>query len=201
MKRSRNAKLTIMAAGSALALTACSSSEPRYQAETYRDLDSCLSANIFSDEQCQSTYENALTLHNQSAPRYRDLSLCEQEFGPTKCEQRSNMNGAVFWSPFMTGFLVSQVLDHPRRGNYYYSSPFYNPRRGGYYMWDGEPLVYSRGNDGRMRTSVSRSTIDAPPKPARVMTRTSVVSRGGFGTRPKARASSRSSRGGRGFGG
>jgi len=193
MKRSKNAKLTLMIAGSALALSSCGE-EPRHEAESYTSLDACKNADTFPDAQCDTDFQKAMATHEKSAPRYESQNLCEKEFSLSNCERRTNHNGAVFWSPFMTGFLVSHILDSRR--NYYYSSPYYRTNRGRYTTWDGVPLGTTKSADGRTRRTVSTQTVKAKPKAAKVMTRTSVVSRGGFGSRTSSRSSGRRSWGG-----
>jgi uncharacterized protein YgiB involved in biofilm formation len=193
MKRSKNAKLTLMVAGSALALASCGE-EPRHEAESYPSLDACKNADVISDSQCDTDFQKAMETHEKSAPRYESQSLCEQEFSMNNCERRTNQNGASFWSPFMTGFLVSHILDSRR--NYYYSSPYYRTRSGGFSTWDGAPLGTTRSADGQTRRTISTKTVTAKPKAAKVMTRTSVISRGGFGSRTSSRSSSGRSWGG-----
>lgn len=191
MKRSKNAKLTLMVAGSALALSACGQNSRQHEAETYRSLDACKEAGLFSDAQCEASYNEALKVHEESAPRYNSERLCENDFVIGNCVQRTSNSGGVFWSPFMAGFLVSQILDRDNRSQYY-STSYYRGPRGRYYTWDGIEMRSSRGTDGRARWTVSNDTVKAKPKPAKVMTRTSVISRGGFGSRTSSRSSGRS---------
>lgn len=193
MKRSKNAKLTLMVAGSALALSACEE-KPQHQVETYETLDACLDADLFSDSQCRTDHEKALAVHAQSAPRFESQSLCGQEFTRVNCESHTSASGSTFWSPLMAGFLVSRILDRDR--HYYYSSPYYRNGRGHYYTWDGYRMGEARGQDGRYRKTIGQKTVEAKPKKARVMTRTSVISRGGFGRRSSSRSSGGRSRGG-----
>jgi uncharacterized protein YgiB involved in biofilm formation len=192
MKRSKKLTLTLMAAGSSIALGACG--EKRQESEKYASLEECKAANVFSDEQCQTSYNSALTMHEKSSPRYNSRALCEQEFNINRCEQRTNSNGSSFWSPFLAGYLVSNIVDGSR--SHYYSSPYYNTRYGRSYTWNGDLIDTRRTSDGRIRHSVDKKAVTAKPKPARVMTRTSVISRGGFGSRSSSRSSSGRSRGG-----
>lgn len=185
MKRSKQVKLTLMAT-TALALSACG--EKQEFVENYDTLEACKVAGKFSDATCEKAYAEAKAVHEKSAPRYNNGSLCQQEF-MASCERRQ-VGSSSFWSPFMTGYLVSEIV-RDRRSSYYYT-PYYQ-RYGynrGWYTWSGDMIEMRRDANGSYRPSISRKAITAKPKPARVMTRTSVVSRGGFGSR------SRSSRGG-----
>lgn len=153
--------------------------EQREIVETYANLDDCKNAVRFSDQQCEKSYQEALKIHEKSAPRYNNSSLCRQEFS-AKCEKRQD-GYSTFWSPFMAGFLVSEILKDNR--STYYHSPYYR-RYGesrGLYTWTGDSIYYKRSN-ARITHVLSRKAMDATPKTARVMTRTSVVSRGGFGS-------------------
>lgn len=193
MKRSKKVKLTLMATSSVLVLSACEE-EKRHDAESYSSVEACKAADVFSDEKCEIEFQKALATHRESAPRYASQSLCEQEFSSGNCQQNGRTGGSSFWTPFMAGYLVSNIIDSNRR--YYYSTPYYRTSRNVYYTWDGAPLS-NRYENGKLRHSVSDKTVKAKPKPAKVMTRTSVVSRGGFGARSSSRASRGSfSRGG-----
>ena len=193
MKRSKNVKLTLMVAGSALALSSCGE-EPRHEAESYASVEACKAADTFPDSQCDEDFAKAAATHETSAPRYNQRQLCEQEFGIGNCESRSSRNGSGFWSPFLAGYMVANILDNRR--SYYYSTPYYRTARGRHLTWDGAPIATTRGADGRIRRTISTNTVKARPKVAKVMTRTSVVSRGGFGSRTSARSSRSRSRGG-----
>jgi len=181
MKRSQALKLTLMA-GSAMALGACS--DKRQEAQTYNSLDACETAGLYSATECQTAYNKAVATHQKSAPRYNSEQLCQQDF-KARCEERSD-GGRSFWSPFMTGFLVSQLLDQGRGGYYY--GPYYNRfgSRPGFYTVDGSRINIQRSKSGKYRSSIRTRSVKARPKRARVMTRTSVVSRGGFGRRGRS---------------
>ena len=193
MKRSKNVKLTLMVAGSALALSSCGE-EPRHEAESYASVAACKAADKFPDSQCEEDFSKALATHEKSAPRYNQRALCEQEFGIGNCESRRSGSSLGFWSPFMIGYMTANILDSRR--SYYHSTPYYRTARGRHLTWDGSPISTTRGADGKIHRTISTKVVKATPKAARVMTRTSVVSRGGFGSRTSARSSRSRSRGG-----
>ncbi len=198
MKRAKKLTLTVMAASSATVLAACGDDEQE-KVESYSSLEACKAADAFTDEQCEIEFAKAQKTHEESAPRYTNQALCESEFGIDKCQPRTNSNGGSFWSPFFTGYIISSLINNNSGG--YYSSPYYNTRYGRRATWNGDPINTYRDSNGRVQHRVSDSAVRAKPKPAKVMNRTAVVSRGGFGARPKARSNrsngrSRSSWGG-----
>ncbi|UTW59635.1 DUF1190 domain-containing protein [Kordiimonas sp. SCSIO 12603] len=200
MKRAKKLSLTLMAVGSATTLAACGDGDKREEVESYKDLESCLSAGVFSDQQCEDAYDKAKETHDSSAPRYDKVGLCEEQFGVGQCEQRTNHNGGSFWSPFFTGYIISSLLNQPSYGGGYYSTPYYQTRYGRRATWNGDYIKTYRDSNGRIQHRVNKESFQKP-KPAKVLNRTAVISRGGFGTRPKARASKSRSRGGRSWGG
>lgn len=195
MKRSKTIKLTLMAS-TALALSACGEEE-RETAEAFRTLDDCVASNLFTEEQCQTSLDEAKSVHEQSAPRYNSESLCVQEFGPSNCYRHgggsAHGSSGSFWLPFMTGYMVSNLVDSAF--GRHYSTPYYYHSSGSLRTWDGRSIQTRRDANGRIKPTISRKTVYAKPKPAKVMTRTSVISRGGFGSRSKS-SRGRYSRGG-----
>ncbi len=181
MKRSKTLALGLMATG-AITLTACS--DDQIESKSYRDVDSCISDAVFTEEQCEGSYQNAKAFDELSGPRYDTRSTCEGEFGTSRCFERSS-NGASYWSPFLQGYLISSLVNKATGGPELHSRPYYSPRKGGYYTAYGTRVQFSsRG------ASVSRDSMTTAPKPAKLQTRTSVLSRGGFGTRSGSRSSS-----------
>lgn len=182
MKRSKKVKLTLMA-GTALALSGCG--DDRQFVENYKTLDACKTADVFTDAQCETAYKEAHAVHVKSSPRYYTSYLCQREFKAT-CEERKDNVGGSFWSPFMAGFLVSEVIKDQR--SRYYHTPYYQSygTNRGWYTWSGDMIEMARDSNGRYRPSISRKAITAKPKAAKVMSRTSAVSRGGFGSRSRS---------------
>ncbi|WP_309644501.1 DUF1190 domain-containing protein [Phenylobacterium sp.] len=200
MKRSSSLTLTTMLAGASLTIAACddapaaanwnkNSVAQGEQVETfqYADLDSCKTANAIPDADCDAAYAKALEDNDKSAPRFEAQATCEETHGVGNCVPRTASNGGSFFTPLLAGFVIGQMLDGG--GNRYYRGTGLYRGRDGYQTGWGGTLGrdYATG-----RTTISRQSIDPPDSirqaPQRMQTRTSVVSRGGFG-------------GGRGFGG
>ncbi len=181
MKRSKTLALGLMAT-SAIALTACS--DDQIESKSYRDVDSCIADAVYTKDQCEGSYQTAKTFDELSGPRYDTRATCEGEFGTSRCTERSS-GGVSYWSPFLQGYLISSLVNKATGGPELHSRPYYSPRRGGYYTAYGTRVNFdSRG------ASVPRESMTATSKPAKVQTRTSVLSRGGFGSRSGSRSSS-----------
>ncbi|UTP40848.1 DUF1190 domain-containing protein [Phenylobacterium sp. LH3H17] len=199
MKRSSSLTLTTMLAGASLSVAACddppaaarwdqNSVAQGEQVETfqYADLDSCKTANQIPDAECDTAYAKALEDNDKSAPRFEAKATCEETYGEGNCVPRGS-GGGSFFTPLLAGFVIGQMFDGG--GNRYYrGTGLYRGRDGYTTGWGGKlGRDYATG-----RTTIGKYGIDPPDSvrqaPPRMQTRTSVVSRGGFG-------------GGRGYGG
>lgn len=198
LKRSRSLTLTTLMAGAAVSITACDNAPAVTQwgdppaaaagkaveARTFTSLDECKASGDFTAEQCETTLAQAQKDSAENAPKFSDQQSCEERFGVDQCVPRSGQNGS-FFTPLLTGFIIGQALNN--MGGGYRGAPMYRDRDGTYYGGSGYPLSrdYVTG-----RTRVRSESFDAPraDAPTRVQSRSSVISRGGFG-------------GGRSFGG
>lgn len=189
-KRSASLKLTTMLAGAAaLPLAACGD-QPAVQwdqnsvaqgeqveALRYNTLDACKAANEVPDSECESSWAAAQKDDAEHSPRYAERSTCEDVYGPGNCVPRGS-GGGSFFTPLLTGFVIGRMLDG---GGYYRGTGLYRGNDGYYSTWGGRlDRDYGTG-----RTVITREGIDPPDvvrnAPPKIQTRTSVVSRGGFG--------------------
>jgi uncharacterized protein YgiB involved in biofilm formation len=206
MKRSRSLVMTTAMATVGISLSACddpaasawsnaSIAQDRdrgaqVEAFPYASLQACKDANEVPDAACETSQKAALA-DEANAPRFDERRTCEEIHGVGECVPRTQ-NGQSFWGPLVAGFVVGRMLDGGFRGTGYYRD-----REGGYATGYGGRLStdYATG-----RTSVSTRGIEPPDAirqaPPKVQTRTSVLSRGGFG----GRMSASSGYSGRGFG-
>lgn len=172
----------------AVSLSACGD-EPMTEVTAFRSVDQCLESGLFDQEACQTMMQDALATHEEQAPRYAEEELCEQEFGLNACEVQRE-DGQSFWMPFFTGWVVGnvagEVIDEvgdafkkKRKYKYGYAQPFYRTtsRDVPFRTLSGGTLNVSR--DGTVRTQ-ARALVSTPKAAPKVMTRTTVASRGGF---------------------
>ena len=202
MKRSTNLKLTLMAAAIPAALTGCDPGPAT--GAVLASASECASHQEVPREQCETAYAQALSQHEQVAPRFESSSDCNEQFG--NCSAISDDRGGVNWIPPMGGFLLGYAMaggfDANRsrdcnrnpgqpacRNGYVVTgwSPLYREYRSGDYYKPNGDLASSRA--GTVRGSAGYTTA-----PTRAIT----VSRSGFGSSSAARSSFG---GGRGFGG
>ncbi len=194
-KRSNSLKLTTMLAG-ATALTLSGCDDPGAQASwdpnrgeqveafSYKTLQECKDANEVSDQQCDTSYAAAQKDDDKNAPRYEARASCEEVYGVGNCVPRTASDGHSVFGPLLAGFVIGRMLDNAG-GGYYRGTGLYrrdDEYGGGYYSTWGGRL----GRDyGTGRTVITKTSIDPPDAirqaPPKIQTRTSVVSRGGFG--------------------
>ncbi len=190
MKRSRTLQVTSLMATASFSLAACGAPqvavpEPE-PALAYTSLDECKAANDISDAECETADANARAQAAETAPRYATQSECEGQWGPNQC-QPNNHGGGSFFTPLLTGFVIGQLLNG---GGYRGGGPLYRDRDGNYQNGYGGGYLARDYRTGRYVANGREYGADvARQAPSRVQSRTTVVSRGGFGG------------GGRGYGG
>lgn len=185
MKRSRTIVLTTLMAGTGVSLTACDmDGGKQVEATSYTSVAECRSAGKIPAAQCETAYAQAQKANEANAPRFDNRQTCEEQYGVSQCVPRNN---GGFFTPLLTGFIVGQALSNIGGG--YRGAPMYRDRNGDYYGGAGARISrdYATG-----RTRVGTSAFDSSARaPTRIQSRSSVISRGGFG----------GGFGGRGFGG
>lgn len=181
MKRSRSIVLTSLMAGTGFSLTACDSDTGKQvDALSYTTVAECRAAGKITAAQCDAAYKQALESDAKTAPRFEDKPTCEEQYGVGQCVPHNN---GSFFTPLLTGFIVGQALNNIGG---YSGGPMYRDRNGYYYGGAGGRITRDY-TTGRMR--VGSEAFNPSRAPSRVQSRSSVISRGGFGG------------GGRGFGG
>ncbi len=177
MKRSRTIALTSLMAGAGISLTACDSPDSigkQVDAVSYASVAECKAAGAIAAKECDTAFAQALADNDKVAPRYEDRQTCEEQYGVSQCVPRNN---GSFFTPLLTGFIVGQALSN--LGGGYRGAPMYRDRNGDYYGGAGGRISrdYVTG-----RTRVGSNAFDpAARAPVRVQSRSSVISRGGFG--------------------
>lgn len=192
MKRTRKLALTSLMAMGGVSLVACGD-QPNVtiadqgkavDAYTYASLQECKDKNEIPDDACDKAEASAKD-DEAKAAKYDQQASCEDVYGAGQCVPRSQANGhGSFWGPLITGFVVGRMLDGGWGGRGMYR----DWRDGGYYSTSGGRIWtdYSSG-----RTRIGQRGFDAPDLagPSKVMTRSSVISRGGFGGRMSSHSS------------
>ncbi|ATQ41892.1 DUF1190 domain-containing protein [Caulobacter mirabilis] len=199
LKRSRVLHVSGLMATASFTLAACDSSTPSSQlnsavetASAYTSLAECKTEGKLSADQCDKAFADAQKQAASTAPRFWTKEECENSWGSGQCQVNNSGSGS-FFTPLVTGFVIGQLLSDGRsygtrplyrECTYRYSNGSCEARYGNGY---GGGYVYRDYSTGK--TSVKASDYGLEKAPARVQSRTSVVSRGGFGG------------GGRGYGG
>ena len=191
-RRLRSRAVPTMLIGlTALALAACEE-DPTVKAQAFPDLASCLdeadeAGALFTAQDCETALAAAQATHVESAPRYEDEALCEEQHGG-ECVAEMRPGGPVFM-PILTGYLLGRALSGNSRP--ILSQPLVS-RPGGFATTTGDTRLTSNTGAAEMRASAFRpapSTRLAPP-----LSRAAVAQTGGFGQ-------TRTAIGGRGVGG
>lgn len=168
MKRSKNVILVMMSA-TPLLLAACSDETTREG--LYTSVETCV-AQAQDRQACQQAFDQARRQADNGGPRYASREACIAAHDAGQCEQRKDASGHSFFMPFMTGFLLSQML----RGNQsagLTGTPAYRDRAGNWQrQTDSTTGGVYRGGMG----STAMTPIRAQPNVA------PTVTRGGFGT-------------------
>ena len=188
--RSSGLVLTGLMAGTAMSISACddggsavqwgdpAAASRQVEARTFASLDECKKAGDMTAAQCDTAYAQAQKDSAENAPKFSDQQSCEERYGVDQCVPRSSQGGGSFFTPLLTGFIIGQALNN--MGGGYRGAPMYRDRDGTFYSGSGYPLSrdYVTG-----RTRVRSDSFEAPTAraPTRVQSRSSVISRGGFG--------------------
>ena len=148
---------------------------------SFTNIEECVTSG-FERSVCEAEFQNALTEHAKSAPRFDDLATCEAQFGEGRCnvveQQTASGSSQSFFVPFLTGYLVSSALRNV--GSY-----------GAYRMYRRENPVYTSGPVYRTRAgdvvSPRRDAATGRTEMRPLNQNTRTVARRGFGGRSTGR--------------
>ncbi len=197
IRRKRSVGAGLSAVGAAAMLSGCDPTpsveqlsrqqhgEPT-EVSAFQSVSECVASGPFSQVQCEEAQTAARTEDEKAAPRFADKETCEEQFGEASCQPR-NSGGQSFFTPLLTGFMIGQLLNGGG-SRYRYGGLYQDRRSGGYYTGGGAPL-FNGGYGGRSTGfQVGNRALTNPVTTQRIQTRSSVVSRGGFGGRASARS-------------
>jgi uncharacterized protein YgiB involved in biofilm formation len=183
LKRSRALHIGSLMATAGFTLAACDSptvQAPQPEPEptlAYASLEECRTADVIPDVECEAALDKAREEAARTAPRYATREECEGQWGPSQCQPNS-LSGGSFFSPLLAGFVVGQMLNN---GGYRGGGPLYRDREDRYSNGYGGGYTYRDYRTGRTVTNAREHGDLAKQAPTRVQSRTTVVSRGGFG--------------------
>lgn len=171
MKRSVVVSLVAMGAAT---LAACE--DKTIESAVYTSVDECVAARAYSPEKCDADYKAAVASHEKTAPAYKSLEHCEEEFGEGKCAPATShhASGGSVFLPFMMGYMMGGRSVGPDPASVSPQALYRQPGKSGFLNANGVEIAKSSGH---VRFS-SRSSAARPPAAS-----TTTLSRGGFGAR------------------
>ena len=176
-KRARTTRLVLLGSA-AFGLAACQPEE-QVEATVFPSVEECravadLPENDFSVEDCVEGFEEAQAIHAESAPRYADQALCEEEHGG-ECVVEQRSDGTSIFLPLLAGYMIGNLLGGRGMG----AQPLYRTGAGRYATPSGGTTLSGL----RGKTQVRPASFSANPstRTAAPLTRQTVNSRGGFG--------------------
>ena len=193
-RRKRSAAAGLSAAGALAMLGGCDAptdaelSRQQFgeatEVSAFNSVSECVASGAFAQVQCEEAQSAAQTQDDKVAPRFAEQSACEEQFGTGQCSYRYD-GGQSFFVPLLTGFMIGQLLDGGRGYRY---QPLYRSRQDDRYYTGSGAWLYGGGSGrGMHRYQVGSRAITNPVTTQRIQTRSSVVSRGGFGGRSSSR--------------
>jgi uncharacterized protein YgiB involved in biofilm formation len=203
-RRKRSIAAGLTAAGAVAMLSGCDGDAdqpqfgPKTEVAAFQSVQQCVDSGDYDRATCTAAQQKAFNEDQKAAPRFDSKNLCEDQFGAAQCLQRSE-GGQSFFTPLLTGFLIGQLLNN-NSSRYQYGGLYRSNRDNGWYTPSGAYLSNGGVGGRNYRYEVGQKAITTPVTTQRIQTRSSVVSRGGFGGRVSARSSGGWG-GGRSFGG
>jgi len=189
MKRSRNVALVLLAGS----LAGCDD-KPK-EDTVFQTMADC--RQVYDEGVCREKFDQATTLHAQSAPHFESKAQCEALYGETGCSQTGDrVAGAPaggWFVPAMMGFMIGRALSAPPVPLYYGPAGVPQPGRD-----REERPVYSggtyyggvSGSSGRPFSAGASST--AGTRTASLSTPSAAAERSGFGGTGRSYSSSSS---------
>ncbi len=174
--RSRAVRLALLGAAT---FSVASCREERVEASAFPNVEECRAAaaeptSWMSADECDAAFAEALALHEETAPRYDDQQLCEEEHGG-ECMVQQHSDGSSIFMPLMMGYLLGNMLGGRSAAR---TQPIYGTKTGGFSTAAGTAVSSNRGTGqfGANSFRSAPSTATAAPMP-----RASVARSGGFG--------------------
>lgn len=190
-KRSRSVHLALLGAA-AFSVAGCR--DEAVDALAFPDIASCTAAaggseSWYSATECETAFAQAEEAHVETAPRYDEMALCEEQHDGACTQVAGAGGGTSVFIPLMAGYMIGNMMANGQRS--VASQPLYRTGTGKFATAAGTTLNRNLG-----ATTLRPAAFRAAPAmtTAAPMTRATVQSTGGFGA-------SRTSSGSRSFGG
>lgn len=171
MKASAPRRIALLGAASVMALAGCR--EEQAEVVVFDDPAACEATGVDA-QTCDEQFALAQAEHDETAPRYDALAVCEEEHGAGACIQ-DEQRPSIFM-PLMAGMLMGQMLS----GRGFASRAMVPTAGSGFSTTDGATRASSLSGRGTVAAS-SLTSRGASTRNAAPMTRSSVARSGGFG--------------------
>lgn len=150
---------------------------PKEQVQAYENVFDCVANSGLSEAQCLEARTKATALAESAAPRFEGKEDCEAEFKAGSCVEQGPP-GHRYFSPFITGFMVSKLLNGGQRD---YTPLFRRKGDAGFSTANGYRLGYA-GAPGKY-FAAARAMEQARSVPAVKRASSAAVTRGGLAMR------------------
>lgn len=179
--RSRHVRLALLGAA-AFGMSGCLPED--VATEVFPTLAECTAAaqagtGDYTEQDCVDAFALAEVAHQQTAPRYDELALCEEQHGGecTVDASASASGGGSIFMPLMMGYMMGSMLNNGRATMA--AQPLYRTAAGTYSTPSGATNLNS--NRGAVALAPTNFRAAAPTSAAQPMTRANVRASGGFG--------------------
>lgn len=136
--------------------------DPIGQASAFKTTQECVASGDFTQQECDDAQRESLAVTNAWAPKYESVEDCQQDYDDCRPNTAYSGGQSSGFSPFMTGFMVSRMLDSMDNRHY---TPIYRTRDDSYVSGNGYGVP-------RMGTyPVGRSGYDGFTRPPTTVTR------------------------------
>lgn len=180
--RSRSVRIALLGAA-AFGVSGCL--PEKVDTQVFPTLSECTAAAQdgtakFSEQDCQEAFSLAVVAHNETAPRYDEQALCEEQHGgecvADPAAVSSSGGGSVFM-PLMMGYMMGSMMNNGRPAMS--AQPLYRTSSGSFATPSGATNLNS--NRGAINLAPSNFRAASATTGAQPMTRATVRASGGFG--------------------
>ena len=114
-KRIKRSHIIIILPMSALILLT-SGCQTNQKARIYSSTKECIQEKFYTQEYCQTQFQQANRWHQNNAPKFDRREKCEDTYGINNC-QNSSVGGTLHYIPYMRGYSVGKNFNQPIYGS------------------------------------------------------------------------------------